>query len=67
MVHELDKSIGQVVNALKQKNMLEESIIVFSGDNGGAANGMDNNVASNWPLRGVRYLRLIIKLDKFAC
>ena len=58
MVHEMDKSIGQVVNALKQKNMLEESIIVFSGDNGGAANGMDNNVASNWPLRGVKALEI---------
>jgi len=58
MVHEMDKSIGQVVNALKQKNILEESIIVFSGDNGGAANGMDNNVASNWPLRGVKALEI---------
>jgi len=53
MVYELDKSIGKVVNALKENNMLEESIIVFSGDNGGAVNGMSNNAASNWPLKGV--------------
>ena len=49
----MDKSVGKVVSALKEKNMLEESIIVFSGDNGGAVNGMDNNAASNWPLKGV--------------
>ncbi len=57
MMHELDVSVGKVVRALKEKNMLENSIIIFSGDNGGAANGMDGNIASNWPLRGVKTLK----------
>ena len=33
--------------------MLQDSIIVFTTDNGGPAAGFDLNYASNWPLRGV--------------
>ena len=56
MVHEMDRSVGRVVTALKNNNMLENTIIVFSGDNGGAVNGYGGNMASNWPLRGVNHL-----------
>ena len=34
--------------------MLENSIIIFSTDNGGPAEGFNLNAASNWPLRGVK-------------
>lgn len=34
--------------------MLENSIIVFTTDNGGPAEGFNFNAASNWPLRGVK-------------
>nr|CAD7439586.1 unnamed protein product [Timema bartmani] len=54
MVSKLDESVGMVVSALKEKGMLDNSVIVFSTDNGGPTNGFDNNVASNWPLRGVK-------------
>lgn len=50
----LDTSVGKVVQALKKNDMLENSIILFSTDNGGAAAGFNNNAASNYPLRGVR-------------
>lgn len=53
MMYEMDRSVGRLVTTLKHKGMLEDSIIVFSGDNGGAISGMDGNAASNWPLRGV--------------
>lgn len=53
MVHELDHSVGRLVKALKEKNMLENTIIVFSSDNGGPAAGFNANAASNWPLKGV--------------
>ncbi|XP_046394380.1 arylsulfatase B-like isoform X2 [Ischnura elegans] len=52
IVHELDASVGKVVEALSENNMLDNSIIIFTTDNGGAAAGFDMNAASNWPLRG---------------
>ena len=39
--------------------MLENSIIVFTTDNGGPANGFNLNYASNWPLRGVSTSRSV--------
>jgi len=54
MLRELDTSVGQVVEALKISGMLENSIIIFSTDNGGPADGFNLNAASNWPLRGVK-------------
>lgn len=53
MVH-LDRSVGAVVEALERTQMLANTIVVFSTDNGGAAAGFNINAASNWPLRGVK-------------
>ncbi|KAF5270105.1 hypothetical protein FQA39_LY08517 [Lamprigera yunnana] len=50
----LDESVGKVVQALEVNNMLRNSIIVFSSDNGGPASGFNLNAASNWPLKGVK-------------
>jgi len=52
MLYKLDESVGKVVAALDAKKMLQDSIIVFTTDNGGPAAGFDINHASNWPLRG---------------
>ena len=54
MLYKLDESVGKVVTALKETNMLENTVIVFTTDNGGPAAGFDVNQASNWPLRGVK-------------
>jgi len=54
MLSKLDQSVGQVVEALHKRNMLQDSIIIFSSDNGGPAAGFNLNAASNWPLRGVK-------------
>lgn len=35
MVHEMDDAIGQIINALKEKNILNNTIIFFASDNGG--------------------------------
>ncbi|XP_058065389.1 arylsulfatase B [Anopheles bellator] len=54
MMVELDRTVGQLVTALHSRNMLSNTIIVFSTDNGGPAEGFNDNAASNWPLRGVK-------------
>ena len=51
MVSALDDAVGNITKALKDSGMMENSIIVFSTDNGGPANGYNRNMASNWPLR----------------
>lgn len=53
MLTKLDESVGKVVEALQEAKLLENSIIIFSTDNGGPAAGFNDNAASNFPLRGV--------------
>ncbi|XP_054740274.1 arylsulfatase B [Anastrepha obliqua] len=54
MLVKLDESVGRIVQELQARNMLQDSIIVFSTDNGGPPQGFNLNHASNWPLRGVK-------------
>ncbi|KAF7285683.1 hypothetical protein GWI33_010178 [Rhynchophorus ferrugineus] len=54
MMSKLDQSVGEVVKALQDQDMLKNSIIVFTTDNGGPAAGFNLNAASNYPLRGVK-------------
>ncbi|XP_065368722.1 arylsulfatase B [Calliphora vicina] len=54
MVTKLDESVGRIVQELQKQQMLNDSIIIFSTDNGGPAEGFNLNHASNWPLRGVK-------------
>ena len=51
MMSALDDSIGNVTKALDARGMLNNTVIVFSSDNGGPAHGFDMNYANNWPLR----------------
>jgi arylsulfatase A-like enzyme len=55
MLSRLDRCIGDVVSALGEQGMLNDSIIIFSTDNGGPSAGFNLNAASNWPLRGVKF------------
>ncbi|XP_059059474.1 arylsulfatase J [Achroia grisella] len=50
----LDESVGKVVASLQSDGLLQNSIIIFSTDNGGPAEGFNSNAASNYPLRGVK-------------
>lgn len=54
MVSKLDDSVGQIVEALDSKNMLQNSIIVFVSDNGAPTIGSFMNWGSNYPLRGIK-------------
>lgn len=53
MLSVLDDSIGNLTAALKRSGMYNNTIIVFTTDNGGPAAGFSSNYASNWPLRWV--------------
>ena len=49
MVAAMDEAIGQVVATLEEQKMLDNTLIVFSSDNGGHNPGQ---IADNTPLRG---------------
>ncbi len=49
MLAAMDEAIGQVVAALEEQHMIDNTLIVFSSDNGGAQPGI---LADNSPLRG---------------
>lgn len=62
MVSKLDQSVGEVVNAMKEKGILDNSVIVFLSDNGSPCIGDFMNWGSNYPFRGVS-----IKKQKHKC
>lgn len=57
MISKMDESIGKVVESLEKKGMLENSILMFYSDNGAPTTGLFQNSGSNYPLRGVRFLK----------
>jgi arylsulfatase A-like enzyme len=46
MIHHMDEGIGWIVDALKANNQLDNTLIVFTSDNGG------ERFSDNWPLVG---------------
>jgi arylsulfatase A-like enzyme len=48
MVAAMDEAIGQIIDALKQKGILDNTLILFSSDNGGPDPG---HLTDNTPLR----------------
>jgi arylsulfatase A-like enzyme len=51
MVEALDRSIGRVLDTLKQTGQAENTVVVFLSDNGGLSTSEGHNT-SNRPLRG---------------
>lgn len=54
MVHKLDESVGRIISALEEANMLHNSVILFAADNGAPTIGEFPNWGSNYPLRGIK-------------
>lgn len=46
MIHQMDEGIGRIVEALRAEGLLEDTLIVFTSDNGG------ERFSDNWPLVG---------------
>jgi arylsulfatase A-like enzyme len=53
-IRALDDGIKDVVSALKRASMWDNTLLVFSSDNGGPTDGGDNNMNNNFPLRGCK-------------
>lgn len=51
LVQQLDEAVGLVIDALDSLGIAENTIVVFTSDNGGVSSG-DNFATSNLPLRG---------------
>lgn len=54
MISILDQGVGDVMKALADNNLLQNTVVVFYSDNGGPTIGQHSTNASNYPLRGVR-------------
>lgn len=54
MLKKLDDGIGEIVKALYDKKMLENTLIAFVSDNGGMTTSQNGNYASNYPMRGTK-------------
>jgi arylsulfatase A-like enzyme len=52
MMTKLDQAVGQLIRDLDDNGMLENSVVIFSSDNGGTRSVYEGNAGSNYPLRG---------------
>eukprot|EP00911_Craspedida_sp_UC1_P000846 UC1_evm9s642 len=48
----MDDGIGNVTEALKQQGIFDNTLIIFTSDNGGPTNGNEGTMSNNYPLRG---------------
>ncbi len=46
MIHHMDEGIGRIVESLRQRGQLDDTLIIFTSDNGG------ERFSDNWPLVG---------------
>ena len=52
MVTALDEAVGNITKSLREAAMEDNTLIIFTTDNGGPPSGFNMNWANNWPLRG---------------
>ncbi|MDP6557831.1 MAG: sulfatase [Pirellulaceae bacterium] len=54
MIESLDDGVGRIIRALKEQNLYDKTLVIFTSDNGGYLNygSKYRNISSNGPLRG---------------
>ena len=48
----LDEGVGNITAALKSKGIYDQTIQIFSSDNGGPTNHNEGTFSDNFPMRG---------------
>lgn len=56
VIHELDWSVGEILHTLERLDLAENTLVIFTSDNGGVGVGGDmfNGHRTNGPLRGTK-------------
>ena len=65
MLRAADEGIANIMKCLQEKNLLDDTIIIFTTDNG----GQTHQGSRNWPLRGNKgpYLKVVyVVLDLYG-
>lgn len=52
MIKILDDGVGNVTSALRSAGIYNNTVVIFSSDNGGPTNGNEGTWSSNFPMRG---------------
>lgn len=55
MIGDVDRWTGKIMKALKAKGMYEQTLMVFTSDNGGTADSAKEVGGNNYPLRGGKH------------
>lgn len=56
MIAELDKAVGMVMGALEEAGLADNTLLVFTSDNGGVKTIWDVEITDNAPLRAEKFL-----------
>ena len=66
MVGALDDAVKNITEALKNAGMWNNTVLVFTTDNGAPAAHFNGRAMNNWPLRGQKGKGILVHTDRHA-
>jgi len=54
MLLEMDKVVGSLISAIEERNLTQDTIIIFTSDNGGLGNSERFSHQTSGPLKGTK-------------